>query len=68
MNQKPIKLDNMIFGKLKEPFTSNLDPEVAEAYEIICDKLENLGATIDDVIIPEANEKATLFPIIVGSF
>ena len=28
MNQKPIKLDNMTFGKLKEPFTSNLDPEV----------------------------------------
>ena len=67
MNQKPIKLDNMIFGKLKEPFTSNLDTEVAEAYEIICDKLENLGATIEDVIIPEANEKATLFPAIVGS-
>ena len=67
MNQKPIKLDNMIFGKLKEPFTSNLDPEVEEAYEIICDKLENLGAAIEDVIIAEANEKATLFPAIVGS-
>ncbi len=67
IDQKPIKLDDMTFGKLKEPFTSNLDPEVEEAYQITCDKLENLGATIDDVIIPEANEKATLFPAIVGS-
>ena len=67
IDQKALKLENMNFGKLKEPFTSNLDPEVAEAYEIICSKLENLGATIEDVIIPVANEKATLFPAIVGS-
>ncbi len=65
--QKTIKLENMNFGKLKEPFTSNLDPQVAEAYEIICSKLENLGATIEDILIPEANEKASLFPAIVGS-
>ncbi len=66
-NQKAIKLKNMNFGKLKEPFTSNLDPEVSEAYEIICSKLENLGATIEEVVIPEVNEKSTLFPAIVGS-
>ncbi len=66
-DQKAFKLENINFGKLKEPFTSNLDPEVAEAYEIICNKLENLGANIEEVIIPEANEKATLFPAIVGS-
>ena len=59
MNQN-LKLDNMIFGKLKEPFTSNLDPEVAEAYEIICDKLENLGATIENYN-SEANEKQLCF-------
>ncbi len=66
-SQKAIKLENMNFGKLKEPFTSNLDPEVAKAYEIICSKLVNLGASIEEVVIPEANEKATLFPAIVGS-
>ena len=31
MDQKPIKLDGTTFGKLKEPFTSNLDPEVEAA-------------------------------------
>ncbi len=66
-NQKPVKFHKMTFGKLKEPFTSNLDPEVEEAYEVVCSKLENLGASIEEVIIPEANEKATLFPRIVGS-
>ncbi len=67
IDQKPIKLDCMTFGKLKEPFTSNLDPEVEEAYEIVCSKLQELGANIEEVIIPEANEKVTLFPAIVGS-
>jgi aspartyl-tRNA(Asn)/glutamyl-tRNA(Gln) amidotransferase subunit A len=66
IDQKPIKLNGMTFGKLKEPFTSNLDPEVEEAYEIICNKLEKLGANIEEVMT-EANEKATLFPAIVGS-
>ncbi len=64
---KPIEIKNMSFGKLKEPFTSNLDPQVMEAYENICAELKKLGAKIDEIIIPEANEKASLFPKIVGS-
>ena len=64
---KPIQIKNMSFGKLKEPFTTNLDPQVMEAYENICDELKKLGAKIEEIIIPEANEKASLFPKIVGS-
>ena len=64
---KPIKIKNMSFGKLKEPFTTNLDPQVMEAYENICAELKKLGAKIEEIIIPEANEKASLFPRIVGS-
>ena len=64
---KPLSIEGMSFGKLKEPFTTNLDPDVTEAFEKLCEELINLGARIEDVIIPEANEKATLFPRIVGS-
>ena len=64
---KPIDIKNMSFGKLKEPFTTNLDPQIMEAYENICNELEKLGAKIEEIIIPEAYEKATLFPRIVGS-
>ncbi len=64
---KPIQIKNMSFGKLKEPFTTNLDPQVMEAYENICDELKKIGAKIEEIIIPEANEKASLFPKIVGS-
>ena len=64
---KPLSIEGMSFGKLKEPFTSNLDPDVTEAFEKLCEELINLGARIEDVIIPEANEKTTLFPRIVGS-
>ena len=56
-DQKAIKLENITFGKLKEPFTSNLDPEVAEAYEIICNKFEKLGANIEEVIIASMAQK-----------
>ena len=38
-----------------------------EAYDNFCNKLEDAGAKIEDVIIDEAREKATLFPTIVGS-
>ena len=41
---KPIQIKNMSFGKLKEPFTTNLDPQVMEAYENICNELKKLGA------------------------
>ena len=64
---KPLNLNNLTFGKLKEPFTDKLDPEVLEAFENVCKKLVNLGVKIEEIVINEANEKATLFPTIVGS-
>ena len=63
----PLKIEGMRLGKLQEPFTSNLDLQVAEAYDNFCIKLKDLGATIENVTISEANEKAVLFPKIVGS-
>ena len=64
---KPLEIKNLVIGKLKEPFTENLDSNVMEAYDNFCKKLEDAGAKIEDVIIDEAREKATLFPTIVGS-
>ena len=63
----PLNIKGMRLGKLQKPFTSNLDPLVSEAYENFCDKLESLGAVIENVTIVEANEKSILFPKIVGS-
>ena len=53
----PLNIKGMRLGKLQKPFTSNLDPLVSEAYENFCDKLESLGAVIENVTIVEANEK-----------
>ena len=64
---KPLEIKNLVIGKLKEPFTENLDSSVMEAYNNFCKKLEVAGAKIEDVIIDEAREKARLFPTIVGS-
>ena len=63
----PLKIEGMYLGKLQEPFNTNLDPQVSEAYENFCSKLKDLGAIIEDITISEANEKAVLFPKIVGS-
>ena len=66
-SSKPLDVSGMHFGKLQEPFTSDLDPQVLNAYENFCNELKKLGSKIEDVVIPEANEKSTLFPKIVGS-
>ncbi len=65
--KKSLDIKNLSFGKLKEPFTLDLDQEVQEAFENICKQLEIKGAKIEEIAIPEANEKTALFPKIVGS-
>mgnify|MGYP001161601088 CR=1 FL=1 len=66
-SMSPLKIESMNLGKLQEPFTENLDPEVLEAYDNFCKKLISFGAQIEETTIPEAREKAVLFPRIVGS-
>ncbi len=66
-SMSPLKIESMNLGKLQKPFTENLDPEVLEAYDNFCKKLISFGAKIDEITIPEAREKAILFPRIVGS-
>ena len=63
----PIHLDNLKLAKLGKPFTDDLDEEVQNAYEKICEKLKEKGATLIELDIPEALERVNLFPPIVGS-
>ena len=63
----PIHLNNLKLAKLGKPFTDDLDEEVQNAYEKICEKLKEKGATLIELDIPEALERVNLFPPIVGS-
>ncbi len=63
----PICLNNLKLAKLDKPFTDDLDDEVQNAFEKICIKLKEKGATLIELDIPEALERVTLFPPIVGS-
>ncbi|MDA9755286.1 amidase [bacterium] len=63
----PIHLSNLKLAKLGKPFTDDLDEEVQNAYEKICKKLKEKGATLIELDIPEALERVNLFPPIVGS-
>ena len=63
----PIDLNNLRLAKLGKPFTDDLDEEVQNAYEKICEKLKEKGVTLIELNIPEALERVSLFPPIVGS-
>ena len=63
----PIQLNNLKLAKLAKPFTDDLDEEVQSAYEKICEKLKEKGASLIELDIPEALERVNLFPPIVGS-
>ena len=63
----PIHLSNLKLAKLGKPFTDDLDEEVQNAYEKICEKLKEKGAILIELDIPEALERVNLFPPIVGS-
>ena len=63
----PIHLSNLKLAKLGKPFTDDLDEEVQNAYEKICEKLKEKGANLIELDIPEALERVNLFPPIVGS-
>jgi len=60
--KKSLDIKNLSFGKLKEPFTLNLDPDVKEAYENICHQLKMEGAKIEDVSFLRLTRKSLYFP------
>ena len=64
---EPVHISNLKLAKLCKPFTDDLDGEVQNAYEKICKKLKEKGATLIELDIPEALERVNLFPPIVGS-
>ena len=66
-NSYTVALEGMKIGKLTHPFTDNLDEEVSNAYENVCEKLKSFGAIITEIVMPEALERKKLFPTIVGA-
>ena len=66
-NLDPISIDKLKLGKLGKPFTDELDEEVKNAFEGICERLKEKGADLIEIDIPEASERINLFPPIVGS-
>ena len=48
-------------------FCDDIDPQVAESFNVAKDKLTSAGAHITDVDVPETAERNNLFPLIVGS-
>ena len=67
VNDKEINLKGLKVAKLEVPFTNELDKEVSIAYNEFCNQIMKKGVDLDTLDIPEALERADLFPPIVGS-
>jgi aspartyl-tRNA(Asn)/glutamyl-tRNA(Gln) amidotransferase subunit A len=52
-------------GVLREYFTALLDPQVAAAFALACDRLRAAGAILEDVAIPHARDIAPIYLHIV---
>lgn len=52
-------------GVLREYFTALLDPQVAAAFALACDRLRAAGAILEDVAIPHARDVAPIYLHIV---
>lgn len=63
----PVSLAGMRFGLPSPMFLEDLDPEVSAAFDIALTQLKDAGVEIVDVDIPEASERETIFPVIVGA-
>lgn len=62
---KPANLATLRLGRPVGYFYENLDKEVAKATEKALAALTKAGATIVDIDVPEAAERAKIFPVIL---
>ncbi|WP_439514404.1 amidase [Oceanibaculum nanhaiense] len=62
---KPAPLDGLRLGRPVGYFFDNLDKDVARATEKALEKLAKAGATIVDIEVPEAAERAKIFPVVL---
>ncbi len=63
----PPSAKGLRFGVLRGYFTALLDPQVSTAFEDLCLRLRDAGATIDDVDVPHASDIAPVYLHIVLS-
>ncbi len=65
--EEKVNISKLKIGKLSSPFTNELDSEVMNAYENVSQRLIDKGAQVQEINMPEADERINLFPKIVGS-
>ena len=57
-----VNISKLKIGKSLSPFTNELDLEVMNAYENVSQRLIDKGALVEEVNMPEADERISLFP------
>ncbi len=70
-NHEPVDQTSAVrglrFGRMRGYVERELDERVRKAYESGIEALREQGAHIEDVLIPEAAERETIIPVILGA-
>ena len=62
-----VRLDRLCLGVPENHFTQNVDPEITKAFQHANGQLEQKGALLEGIGVPEAPERAGYFPVSMPS-
>ncbi|PLC49886.1 amidase [Pollutimonas subterranea] len=61
------RLDRLCLGVPQNHFGDNLNPKISEAFQVANERLKAQGCLLEDIVVPEAPERAGYFPVSMPS-
>ncbi|PLC52126.1 amidase [Pollutimonas nitritireducens] len=61
------RLDRLCLGVPQNHFGDNLNPKISEAFLVANEQLKAQGCLLEDIVVPEAPERAGYFPVSMPS-
>lgn len=62
-----VRLDRLCLGVPQNHFGDNVDPKISEAFQAANDRLKGKGSLLEEIVVPEAPERAGYFPVSMPS-
>jgi aspartyl-tRNA(Asn)/glutamyl-tRNA(Gln) amidotransferase subunit A len=62
-----VRLDRLCLGVPQNHFGDNLNPKISEAFQAANEQLKAQGCLLENIVVPEASERAGYFPVSMPS-
>ena len=62
-----VRIDRLCLGVPQNHFGDNLNPKISEAFQVANEQLNSRGCLLEDIVVPEAPERAGYFPVSMPS-